>query len=69
MEVPYQIIPEETLQNLVEEFVSRDGTDYGEYEVELSQKVDQVIALLKSGKAQIVYDEQYDTCSRVPSEE
>ena len=69
MEVPYQIIPEETLQNLVEEFVSRDGTDYGEYEVELSQKVDQVIALLKSGKAQIVYDEQYDTCSVVPSEE
>ena len=62
MEIPYQAIPAATLQNLIEELVTRDGTDYGEQELALEQKVVQVRALLESGKAVIQYDESLELC-------
>lgn len=61
MEIPYQAIPENTLRNMIEEFVTRDGTDYGLEEVSLNQKVFQVLGLLKAGKAVILYDESLES--------
>lgn len=54
--VPHSRIPSETLLKLVEEFVTRDGTDYGETEVPTAQKISQVMHLLKAGKAVVVFD-------------
>ena len=51
----------ETLYSLVESFVLREGTDYGEQEVELSTKVNQVIERLKSGEAVLVYSELHES--------
>ena len=42
MIVPWQSLDPDTLQNLLEEFVSRDGTDYGEQELSLAQKAEQI---------------------------
>jgi len=39
VEVPPQRLQEEILQALLEEYASRDGTDYGERELALEQKV------------------------------
>ena len=39
------------LQGMIEEFVTLDGTDYGEREKELAQRVAQVRAQLENGKA------------------
>ncbi len=65
MEIPYQAVPPETLSNMIEEFVTRDGTDYGEQETSLNDKVAQVLNLLKAGKASIQYDESLEICEIV----
>ena len=63
MIVLWQDIPAESLQSLIEEFVSRDGTDYGEHEIPLSTRVDQVRQLLRRGKVVIWFDEATETVS------
>ncbi|OOE74113.1 MULTISPECIES: YheU family protein [Salinivibrio] len=61
MMVPWQSIPDETLTALIEHFVLREGTDYGEQEVSFAQKVDDVRQQLQSGDAVIVYSELHET--------
>ncbi|MFG0773876.1 YheU family protein [Vibrio plantisponsor] len=61
MIVPWQDIAPETLENLICEFVLREGTDYGEVEVSLAHKIDQIKALLRSGDAVIVYSELHES--------
>jgi hypothetical protein len=46
----------EALRGLVEEFVTRDGTDYGAVERSVEEKIAQVIAQLASGEARLVFD-------------
>ena len=60
--VPYNRLPPDTLNTLIEEFVTRAGTDYGEYEVSLVDKVKQVETLLKTKRAVIVFDEHSQNC-------
>ena len=53
--VDYRSLQPETLRRLIEEFVTRDGTDYGASEISLDQKVAEVLAQLRSGKAVISF--------------
>ncbi|MGC9423448.1 MULTISPECIES: YheU family protein [unclassified Vibrio] len=61
MIVPWQQIANETLENLIREFVLREGTDYGETEVSLQDKIEQVKHQLETGEAVIVYSELHET--------
>ena len=61
MIIPIDALEAETLYSLVESFVLREGTDYGEQEVELSTKVNQVIERLKRGEAVLVYSELHES--------
>lgn len=61
MIIPIDALEAETLYSLVESFVLREGTDYGEQEVELNTKVNQVIERLKSGEAVLVYSELHES--------
>ena len=54
MIVPWQQIDPDTLDNLIREFVLREGTDYGELEISLQDKVDQIKNQLESGEAVVV---------------
>lgn len=65
MIIPYQELEPDTLTALIEEFVSRDGTDYGEYEFSLSDKVAQVKSLLQSGQVVILFSESTGLCNIV----
>jgi uncharacterized protein len=56
VEVPYTELPADLLQAVIESFVLREGTDYGEKEFSLEDKVARVIAQLKKGDAKIVFD-------------
>ena len=56
MIIPYQQISPEALQGLIEEFITREGTDYGEVEFSLAQKVNQVEQQLARGEIAIVFD-------------
>ena len=67
MIIPHDQLSPEALNGVIEEFVSRDGTDYGEREFTLEDKVNQVRRQLKSGKAVIVYDSQMESCTIMES--
>ena len=57
MIIPWQDLAPETLDNLIESFVLREGTDYGEQERSLEQKVNDVKRQLKSGDVVLVWSE------------
>ena len=69
MLIPVEELTADTLFNLVESFVLREGTDYGEQEVNLQQKVEQVIAQLKSKQAFILYSELHETVNIISQQE
>jgi uncharacterized protein YheU (UPF0270 family) len=54
--VPYTELPADLLRAVVESYVLREGTDYGEREFSLEDKVAHVIGRLQRGEAQIVFD-------------
>jgi uncharacterized protein YheU (UPF0270 family) len=59
----------EALRALVEEFVTRDGTDYGDVERSVEEKIAQVTAQLVSGEASIVFDPETETVNIVVTRE
>ena len=56
VEVPYLDINPETLRNMIEEFVSRDGSDWGEAGGSMEDKIKQVLRQFESGKIKVVFD-------------
>ncbi|MGR8950730.1 MAG: YheU family protein [Gammaproteobacteria bacterium] len=56
LEVPADSISTDALHALIESFVLREGTDYGEVEYNLEQKVDHVRHQLERGEVAIVYN-------------
>ena len=69
LKIPYDQLSPEALNGVIEEFVTRDGTDYGEFEVPLETKISQVLGQLKSGKAVIVFDQATETCNILNSDD
>ncbi len=67
--VPMSALPPDTLRALVEEFVTRDGTDYGDRETPLQAKVEQVRQLLDRERAFILFDEETASCTILPAEQ
>lgn len=66
MIIPWQQLDPETLNGVIEAFVLREGTDYGEQERTLSQKVDDVRRQLKSGDVVLVWSELHETLNMMP---
>ncbi|HEW9972060.1 YheU family protein [Enterobacter sp. 22466] len=66
MIIPWQDLAPETLDNLIETFVLREGTDYGEHERSLEQKVNDVKRQLKSGDVVLVWSELHETVNIMP---
>ena len=56
VDVPYSELSADALRGVVEAFVLREGTDYGERGVSHEAKVAQVIRLLERGEARIQFD-------------
>ena len=54
--VPYTELSPEALRGVIESFVLREGTEYGDRDVSLDDKVIQVTRQLRRGEAQIVFD-------------
>lgn len=54
--VDHRALRPDTLRRLVEEFVTRDGTDYGEVEAPLEARVTAALAGLDRGEVVIAYD-------------
>ncbi len=67
--VPPGQLSEDALRGVIEEFITREGTDYGEIEISLADKVAQVHAQLKAATVQIVFDLHTETCTLMTREE
>ncbi|MDQ8204297.1 YheU family protein [Pelagicoccus sp. SDUM812003] len=65
MEIPYQRLDPEILRAVIVEFVTREGTDYGERVYSLDEKVAAVQDQLVSGSARIEFDTESETCNVV----
>lgn len=64
-EVSLDQLSPEALRGLVEEFVTRDGTDYGTVERSLEEKIARVLAQLRAGEVRIVFDPGTETANLV----
>ena len=63
VQVPLNRLSEDVLQALLEEFASRDGTDYGAVELTLEQKAGNLRRQLERDEVAILFDtesEQWD---------
>lgn len=69
VKIAYDQLSPKALDGVIKEFVTRDGTDYGENEVPLETKVFQVFTQLKTGKAVIVFDQKSETCNILKSDD
>ena len=67
IEIPYKSLSSDALEGIVEEFASRDGTDYGDVECSLADKVRQVEAQLKAGHLTLLFDPISQSCHIVNS--
>ena len=68
MIIPHTEIAQDTLMNLIKEFVLREGTDYGADEVSLESKVAQVHSQILNGKLVITYSEEYESIDISPAD-
>lgn len=69
MIIPVSDIPSETLQNLIEAFVLQEGTEYGEVDFSLAQKVNHVLMQLKTGEAFVQYSELHESVNIVSKDQ
>ena len=61
MIIPVNEIRPELLDAIIEQYVLGEGTDYGEREYSLAEKVAHVRAQLENGQAFVVYSQVHDT--------
>jgi uncharacterized protein YheU (UPF0270 family) len=63
------MLSDDALRGMIEEFVTRDGTDYGEQEASLEERVEEVREQILTGKALIMFDSKTETTTIIPAED
>ena len=64
MRIPYTQLSPTALRAIVEEFVTRDGTDHSSVE----RRVENVLHQLEAGKVEVHFDDETETCNIVPAQ-
>lgn len=65
MNIPFESVSHETLTSILEEYASREGTEYGEQDYSMEQKVAQLHTQLKRGDIGLTFDPNTETCTLV----
>lgn len=61
MIIPWQQLSQDALNGIIEEFVMREGTDYGTEELSFERKKSDVQQQIASGEIVVVYSELHET--------
>jgi uncharacterized protein YheU (UPF0270 family) len=69
VEVPWEGLSADALEGLIEEFVTRDGTDYGTSERSLASKKAEIRRLLERGEVRIVFDPESGSANIIGRDE
>jgi uncharacterized protein YheU (UPF0270 family) len=64
--IPHEELSAEALRGVIESFVLREGTDYGQHEATFESKIDDVMRQLMRGEAEILWDPTTETVHLVP---
>lgn len=59
--IPFDRLSPEALKGVIEEFISREGTDYGAIETSPETKFRQVKHKLETGSAVLIFDDETET--------
>ncbi len=59
--IPINKLSKKALKGVIEEFISRDGTDYGEVEVSPATMFETVKSKLEGGSAVLIFDDDTET--------
>jgi hypothetical protein len=59
--IPVNKLSAKALKGIIEEFISRNGTDYGAIEASWEENVKQVKYKLESGLAVLIFDDETET--------
>lgn len=65
VEIPHTELSAEALRGVLESFVLREGTDYGEREYSLDEKVAHVLRQIERGEARIMFDPNTESVTLV----
>ena len=65
MRIPYTKLSSTALKAVVEEFVTRDGTDHSSVE----RRIETVLLQLRTGRVELHFDIRTQTCNILPTEE
>ncbi len=63
MLIPYTKLSEEALRAIIEEYITREGTEYGVKEYTFEQKIEQIRQQLLQGEIKINFDTETETCN------
>lgn len=61
MIIPWQALEKSTLYNVLDSFILREGTDYGERELSLEEKRTRLLKQLEADKVVIVWSELHES--------
>ena len=67
MGIPHSQLSDKALRAIIEEFVSREGSEYGPIEYSFEDKVENVIKQLERGEVVVTFDAASETCNLIPS--
>ena len=68
LEIPWESLSAEALQGVIDEFIQREGTDYGWSETSLDKKRLDIQRQLSRRKARILYDSDSESLTLVTTE-
>lgn len=60
--IPWERLSADVLDAIIDEFVLREGTDYGASEVSLADKKSDVFSQLQNGRAKLLFDPITNSC-------
>ncbi|MDB4837292.1 YheU family protein [Marinomonas sp.] len=63
--IPHNSLSVEVLERILDDLVTRDGTDYGNYDLSIEQKRAQALQSLESGEAVLLFDTESETIKMV----
>ncbi|MEM9069749.1 MAG: YheU family protein [Myxococcota bacterium] len=67
--IPWRELSEGALRGVIEEFVSREGTEYGASDVPLEEKVASVRGQLERGEVVVLFDAKTSTTNLIRADE
>lgn len=63
IEIPIDRLSPDLLKAIIEEFIQREGTDYGVGEVSLADKTQQVMRQMERGDVVVTFDPETESCN------